>query len=134
MFAGRHLEEYYRNRKEFDQLMSQALFNQSLNRTFAHEIEHWVDVIKLGPESVQTISEKRLLRNLPRLVDHLLKHIGSPDIATITSAAAQELLDKIIEEESYDEYAEQPHEVRARNAAALFVGWESPIIECVLKK
>lgn len=131
------LEDFHEETEEFDHEVREMVFNDCLNRVMAHEVEHWVDFIK-GGESLEDCRGRAFVDEIMNIREVVDAHGGADNlseekVAELTQNFA-DLCSWLHSFESQAEYKAQPHEVRAREAAKRFAGWEVPIFEIQLRR
>jgi hypothetical protein len=116
LYTSKLFEDIDKNRSEFGQEVCQDYFNDRLNRSLAHELEHYADTIK-GEPPINILFSLAMIELAETAEDWI--HNCEETQAELNDRM-QEIVNKYNSGKFYDVYYNQPHEIRAREAAALY--------------
>ncbi len=124
LYIGHYLNEFDRTKSELDVVTRQNNFNDSLNHSLVHEIEHYLEDSRGEP--IELARDLLIVQEIGDLVLRL------PEAATMADDRLQQevaqFMAKIASQNTFDDYLRQPHEIRARQASQDYAKNHGPMI------
>ena len=136
LFMPRIIERAVKTWPEPDSEMQGLSISMSAGDVLVHETEHWLDSFFYPQETFEDPRRKRFLEVVGRAKEIYEKEGDFTDDDAKTIIA--QVFDGVVEymsKESYQEYSNLPHEVRAREAVAEFQRtFHPPVLGFTLKE
>jgi hypothetical protein len=132
MFIPRMLDSVAEFWPEPDLEMQTFAMNDTANKTLVHELEHWVDSFYYPIEDFVDLRQKRYnhkVHTAASIYRDVRDDFTQDDVVRVFREVWEGVNDYMCAE-SYKEYRQSPHEVRARQAVKDYQDmWHPPIVE-----